>query len=122
MGARLGKINVLDSESQIDRVLSENTITSGDLLGMPALYLRPRIPQNEVSRMELQQVESSRQRVEHGGFTRAGAALHLSQSTVSQHNWNMSWAARSFCESANEWLSARPERCCCNIPKRSFAI
>jgi LysR family transcriptional regulator, low CO2-responsive transcriptional regulator len=35
--------------------------------------------------MELQQLRVFQAAVKHGGFTRAGAALHLSQSTVSQH-------------------------------------
>jgi len=35
--------------------------------------------------MDLQQLRVFQAAVKHGGFTRAGEALHLSQSTVSQH-------------------------------------
>jgi DNA-binding transcriptional LysR family regulator len=49
------------------------------------LYLRRRIPQNEVSEMDLHQLRVFQAAVKNGGFTRAGEALHLSQSTVSQH-------------------------------------
>jgi len=49
------------------------------------LYLRRCIPQNEVSQMDLHQLRVFQAAVKNGGFTRAGEALHLSQSTVSQH-------------------------------------